>query len=158
MVNRLAVAVDGSPASWAAVQYAVDAVDQGGLLLLIDVQDVKTFYNDCTSEAVAGDLSCDVRYFMKAWDKAAEHAQQEAMQIASMQGVEVEWRIVKLPPNHGRSPQAFYEAAIREHVDLLVTGKHHGLQLLEGLFGSFPRWLLLHSQTPVAVVPPSAVH
>ncbi len=69
MVNRVAAAVDGSPASMAAVQYAVQLVAPEGMLMLVDVQDVMSFYHDCFDDSITGDVSCDVAYFMKAWNE-----------------------------------------------------------------------------------------
>lgn len=154
MVNRVAAAVDGSPASMAAVQYAAQLVAPEGTLMLVDVQDVMSFYHDCLDDSITGDVSCDVAYFMKAWNEQARAAKKEAMAIASAKKAHIEWRVVKLPVGHGKPAEAFYRAVSKADMQILVTGKHRGSQLLEGLFGSFPRWLLSHSQIPVVVVPP----
>ncbi len=150
MTNIAAIAVDGSPASIAAVKWAAQAFPDGTTILAMDVQDPRLFYHQQTEGEPTHQGYVDAEAFARQWARRASEIAQEAQaECPSLQ-----WVTIQETFNHHQPAAAFYDAALKQNAEILVVGRHHGSSLTEGLFGSFPHWLVAHSQIPVIVIPP----
>ncbi|MHB1610173.1 MAG: universal stress protein [Sulfobacillus sp.] len=152
MMNRVAVAVDGSPASLAALKCAMDLVKADAALLCVDVKDMMSFDLEYAAEAYEGGGATDDS--IKEWDKLARQVGKQVKSIADEYHVEVVWHILTVEPGHGGAALAFVEYAKKWGAEVLFVGQHHGSRLVEDMFGSFPRWVATHSHLPTMVVPP----
>ncbi|MCY0881762.1 MAG: universal stress protein, partial [Firmicutes bacterium] len=89
-------------------------------------------------------------------ENAMRHIYQKALAIVSSCHHTAQWITLDDEPGKGGSARVFYQRAIKDQVEALLVGAHGGSAWAEGLFGSFPRWLIEHSTIPVIVVPPPA--
>ncbi len=155
MLKNVAVAVDGSPASLEALQWVAQWLGGDGQIIAVDIKDPSLFYRKRTQAAQGGDLDVDEADFLREWEHNAQKVQEKALQIATQAGAHLEWQTVPVSWNHNTPAAAFYDYACQRQADALAVGRHHGSVLVEGLFGSFPRWLITHSDRAVIVIPPS---
>ncbi|WP_298208326.1 universal stress protein [Ferrimicrobium sp.] len=154
MITRVAVAVDGSPASLAAVQEACTMVETGGMVYIMAVKDYAVFQQEAVAEADVEASVADIDVFVKDWDKAASRTHHTVMTLLQGCGHEFKWMTISAKPGQGGAARVFYERALKHDVQVLLVGRHQGMAWVEGLLGSFPWWLVGHSTLPVVVVPP----
>lgn len=156
MLTRIAVAIDGSQASLAAVQKACAIGPDTVSIYLIAVKDYGAFQQEAAAEADEGVSGDDVVVFAKDWDHTARTAHQAAKAILAACGRTAIWAVVDAKHGQGGPAKVFYQRALKDKADMILVGRHQGSAFVEGLLGSFPRWLVSHSALPVAVIPPPA--
>ena len=156
MLTRIAVAIDGSQASLAAVKKACAIGPDTVSIYLIAVKDYGAFQQEAAAEADEGVAGDDVVVFAKDWDHTARNAHKEAKAVLAACGRTAIWAVVDAKPGQGGPAKVFYQRALKDRADMILVGRHQGSAFVEGLLGSFPRWLVSHSALPVAVIPPPA--
>ncbi|SMC04096.1 Nucleotide-binding universal stress protein, UspA family [Sulfobacillus thermosulfidooxidans DSM 9293] len=158
MFTKVAVAVDGSEASYHALSKALERTGDEGQLLLIDVKDIAAFIQPMSLGTTYGTpvATENLQLLLDEWDKNAEAVHQKAQKMVESTKIHAEWRIVTVEEGEGTAAQAFFDAATKWGADVIVVGRHQGSRFIEGMFGSFPRWLVTHSTLPVLIVPPAA--
>ncbi len=154
MVKNVVVAVDGSPASFEALTWVAERLEVDGQIIAVDVKDPGLFYRQRTQAAQGGALGVDDTDFLREWEQHAIKVQEKVGEIAMHTRTQIEWQIVPVSWNHNSPATAFYDYACQRQADALAVGRHHGSVLVEGLFGSFPRWLITHADRAVIVIPP----
>ncbi len=156
MLHKIAVAVDGSDAGYRALAQALEMVDDKGQLLAVDVKDVIAFVQPVTPNAYGGySPMASLELLLKEWDDNAEIVRARVMEMAQKSGVQAQWQAVTVQDGEVTAAEAFLDAAVREKAQAVVVGRHRGSALIEGMFGSFPRWLVTHSSLPVVIVAPA---
>ncbi len=156
--NKAAVAVDGSEASYQAVIKAAEMISDTGQLLLIDVKDPAIFIQPAPLGTTYGEPGAteNLELLSQEWDQNARVIENKARSLLQSTKVAVQWRVVTVGMGHHGAAQVFLDTATQWEADVIVAGRHHGSRIVEGMFGSFPRWLLNHSSLPVLIVPPRA--
>ncbi len=153
MLNRLVVAVDGTPASWQALALARRLSGPEGVLAVADVKDLMAMYQATATSNYTMSTGLDVTQYVSEWDKHAEEVKEEvAKRLSDFEG-QYEWHVVEADDQQGGPAAALSAFAEQWHAEGIVVGRHQGSTLLEGVFGSFPRWLVTHSALPIIVVP-----
>ncbi|MHB1611347.1 MAG: universal stress protein [Sulfobacillus sp.] len=155
MLKRVVVAVDGSDASWEALAYAARIVEHGGSLALVDVKDLMSFFQATAGVSYNMSIGVDVSEYVKEWDTDAELVKKKALEQTKDFDGQVEWHVVESTDGKGGPAEALDSFARNWNAEAIVVGRHHGSTLMEGMFGSFPRWLATHSHFPTTVVPVS---
>jgi nucleotide-binding universal stress UspA family protein len=150
MIKVVAVAVDGSPSSLAASKWAEQAFAEETEILAIDIKDPRLFYHRQAEGAVQHTPYVDEADFSTKWAARAREVGDEVHGEAPR----AQWHTVDETYNHSQPAAAFYDYALQQHAEILIVGRHHGTMLVEGLFGSFPRWLMTHADLPVIVISP----
>ena len=153
MLSRVVVAVDGSDASWEALAYALRIVEHGGSLAMVDVKDLMGFFQATAGVSYNMSIGVDVSEYVKEWDMAADGVKAEALDKTKDFPGHVEWHVVESTDGKGGPAEALDSFARAWNAEAIVVGRHHGSTLMEGMFGSFPRWLVTHSHFPTTVVP-----
>ena len=153
MLTRIAVAVDGSEASWAALDFAMHLIAPDGTLLCVDVKDLMSFDLELAAEAYEGGGATDDS--IKEWDKQAAHIGKRVKAVTAEHHINAIWHILTVEPGQGGAARAFAQYADKWGAELLVAGQHHGSKFIEDLFGSFPKWLVSHTGVPTLVIPPA---
>jgi nucleotide-binding universal stress UspA family protein len=157
MLHKIAVAVDGSDAGYRALSQALEMVDDQGQVLAMDVKDVVSFVQPVTPNTYGGYFPmASLEVLLKDWDDNAEIIRAKVAEMAGHTTVKAEWRTVTVQDGEVSAAQAFLDEAVKEQAQAVVVGRHQGSALIEGMFGSFPRWLVTHSTLPVVVVAPAA--
>lgn len=151
MVERVAVAVDGSAASLAAVAWAVTMVEPGGTVIGIDVKELVNFYLEYATEAYLGGIVTEDA--MREWDAAAAALAEQLHQLGREHQVNTEWEVVTMDEGEGLPASGFIRAAAAHHAQAVVVGQHRGFRKAEELFGSFSRYVAVHSHLPTVIVP-----
>ncbi|WP_158246333.1 universal stress protein [Sulfobacillus sp. hq2] len=154
MMNRVVVAINGSPACMQALDVAAKMIAPSGTVLCVDVEDIMAFYREYAVDSYEGEMAEDAEFFRNEWNKEARKIKEDVLHKASDLHLAAEWHILKLKPGQGGPAEALYKFAQREKAEAILVGQHRGSHLIEGLLGSFPRWLVTHSALPVVVVPP----
>ncbi len=153
MVSCCAVAVDGSDSSMGALLWACRLTEPGGTIVMIDIQDFTPLYNEMGMTPFSGGPNVDVDRISQQWARYASTVKDKAMEMVTGAGRVGQWEILTMQPGDG-SPAAIFDKAAAEHrAELVMVGQHHGSTRIEGLFGSFPRWLVTHGRLPVLIVP-----
>lgn len=153
MLKRLVVAVDGTPASWQALELAKHLIGAEGVLAVVDVKDLMAMYQATATSNYTLSTGLDVTQYVSEWEKHAESVKSEvAKRLEDFKG-QHEWHVVEADDQPGGSAAALSAFATEWEADGIVVGRHQGSTILEGVFGSFPRWLVTHSFLPVVVVP-----
>ncbi len=153
MLNRVVVAVDGTPASWQALKVATRLIGSGGVLAVADVKDLMAMYQATATSNYTRSQGLDVSQYVREWEKHAEEVEAEVTRrLENFEG-RFEWRVVDSDDQQGGPAAALSTFAVEWHADAIVVGRHQGSTILEGVFGSFPRWLVMHSSLPIMVVP-----
>lgn len=153
-MKNFAVAVDGSPASLAALKWAMAAGDPTSAILACNIQDPINFHQDTHAAIVAGSIDMDLTPNPAeeiTHTGPLEHAVED---LGRTYGRTVTWVPLTVTPGQSGCAEAFYQAALNRQADVLVAGRHQGSALMEGMFGSFPRWLVTHAHLPTVIVPP----
>jgi nucleotide-binding universal stress UspA family protein len=154
-LKNVAVAVDGSPASIDAIVWAAEKLDKSCRIMAVDIKDVRLFYNRRTQAVQGGALNVEAEDFAVKWDADADHVHEEVLHRLRNSGRQVEWNVVSVTWEQPTPASTFYDFAQQQHADALIVGRHHGSAAGEGIFGSFPRWLVTHADLPVMVIPPT---
>ncbi len=153
MLKRLVVAVDGTPASWQALALAGHLLDNDGVLAVVDVKDLMAMYQATATSNYTLSTGLDVTQYVAEWEKHAESIKNEvARRLEDFKG-HYEWHVLEADDQPGGPAAALSAFAAEWKADGIVVGRHQGSTILEGVFGSFPRWLVTHSSLPVIVVP-----
>ncbi|MBX5468114.1 MAG: universal stress protein [Firmicutes bacterium] len=157
MEHRIAVAVDGSPASIAALIWALAYVQSSsGALLAVHVADRSALWAEEAAYAYAGASTADMERLTAAW-----HAHQRAVahlveEIAREHHCSVVFQTVTALPGEGGPAAAFLRVARWWGAELLVTGRRRHPSWIDRVLGSFSRWLVAHADLPVVLVPSPA--
>ncbi|POB10539.1 hypothetical protein CO251_09520 [Sulfobacillus sp. hq2] len=155
MLTKVAVAVDGSHASWRALEAALEWLGDQGEVLIVDVKDIVAFVQPIAPTTYGGSSMASLETLLEEWDANAEKVREQAMAMVKKTGITAQWQVVTIQDGEMHAAQAFLEAAIKAKAQAVVAGRHHGSAWIEGLFGSFPRWLATHASLPVVIIPPS---
>ncbi len=150
---RVAVAVDGSPASLEAVREACRIFRNNAVIDVVAVNDEGAFMNGAAAEASAGASVDDMAVFVKDWEQTAAQTPKKVMRILAECGQVGTWRTLTAKPGDGGAAQVFYRQAVKDGVHAIFVGSHSGTTWAEEMLGSFPHWLITHSRLPVTVVP-----
>jgi nucleotide-binding universal stress UspA family protein len=151
MIRRVAVAVDGSEASLAAMAWAVRMVEPGGTVIGIDVKELANIYGQYTTEAYLGAVVTDE--LDRDWDAEAEALGQRLQQLGQTHNVHTHWEVVTMDAGDGLPAAGFVRRAQSLGAEALVVGQHRGFRKVEELFGSFSRYVAGHSRLPTIIVP-----
>jgi nucleotide-binding universal stress UspA family protein len=120
---------------------------------VVDVKDLMAMYQATATSNYTLSTGLDVTQYVSEWEKHAESVKQEAAShLENFQG-NYEWHVVEADDRPGGPAAALNAFAVEWNADGIVVGRHQGSTILEGVFGSFPRWLVTHSSLPVVVVP-----
>lgn len=95
----------------------------------------------------------DVTQYVSEWEQHAEAVKAEVSKHLDDFKGQYEWHVVDADDQQGGAAAALSAFADEWKAEAIVVGRHQGSTLLEGMFGSFPRWLVTHSTLPVIVVP-----
>ncbi len=152
-LKAFAVAVDGSPASMEAIAWVTRTTVPSCRILAVDIKDARIFYENHPQFVPVGAENNGAGEMIASWQADAELVRQAMVRRLEGSGRRPEWYVVSVTWAHPTAASAFYEFARLQHVDGLVCGRHRGSAAVEGLFGSFPHWLVLHSDLPVIIIP-----
>ncbi len=159
LVTCCAVAVDGSDSSMQAVAWACRVTAPGGTVVMIDIQDFTALYNEMGMVPFGGGPTVDVEGISTQWDAYARAVSRLAMDTVTSQGRHGVWLLNIMQPGEGSPAEVFAKMAQDHGAEILLVGQHHGSTRIEGLFGSFPRYLVSHGHLPVLIVPvPANLH
>ncbi len=137
-------AVDFSPASTKAMQYALSlAQESAATLVLLHVTQWPTAQQLARDSGLAADALAD------SLRHAAELKLRDAVPAEAR-----EWCQIKELVTSGRPPEDLVESAARQHADLIVVGVHSRSRLLTPFFGSTANQVVRHARCPVLVVRP----
>lgn len=138
---KILLAVDGSPASLAAVRHALDLVREGlsASFVLANVQEPATLYELVTAH--------DPEVLQRVSAGAGAHALEVAASLLVAAGVSFEEEVAQGDPAH-----VLAEMIDRHGIDAVVMGARGMGSTLSALTGSVSHWLLAHAQVPVTVV------
>jgi nucleotide-binding universal stress UspA family protein len=154
VMNRIVVAINGSPACMEALDVAANMIEPSGTVLCVDVEDIMSFYREYAVDTYDGEMAEDSEFFRREWNKEARQIKEQVLKKAGEHHMAAEWHILKLQPGKGGPAEALYKFALREKAEAILVGQHRGSRVVEGLLGSFPHWLVTHSTLPVVVVSP----
>lgn len=154
MLEAVAVAVDGSDAGYRALDEALDMLGGRGRVLMIDVKDVVAFVQPVAPSTYGGSTMASLETLLEQWDENAAQVSATALKRVAETQATAQWKVVTVQDGEVHAAQAFLDAALEGKVQALVVGRHQGSSVIEGLFGSFPRWLVTHASLPVVIVPP----
>ncbi|POB09878.1 universal stress protein [Sulfobacillus sp. hq2] len=153
LVSCCAVAVDGSDSSMEAVAWACRLTQPNGRIIMVDIQDLTPLYAEMGMTPFSGGPNIDVDQISEDWDRDAQSVKEAAMAMVTQAGRVGEWHVRTMEPGDGSPAALFAKVAAEHQAELILVGQHHGSTRIEGLFGSFPRWLVAHSHLPVLIVP-----
>lgn len=157
MEKRIAVAVDGSPTSLAALHWACTLFEgsRDGMLV-VHVLDQGVLWGEEATAAYAGATATDLEHLADSWvaeSRALEHVVEE---VARSYHCHLEFRTITVEPGEGGAAAAFLRVAQQWGAQAVVTGRRRNPGLVDRLLGSFSRWLVAHAEVPVVLVPPPA--
>lgn len=132
--ERIAVGVDGSLASHAAVRWAVDHAQRGDTITLVHVWKPSTLATDTHTEAESG----------AAATSFVEHEVNRVAALHRAEGVSVLGEVVHGNPADGLGAV---------DADLLVVGDDRDRHAIARLLGSVCGHLLHHAPMPIVIVP-----
>jgi nucleotide-binding universal stress UspA family protein len=142
-VETILVAIDGSPASAAASEQAIDlAASLGSRLLVVYVVNAP----DVPAGAVIRPTMAGVR-------EEAEAVSRKVVEQARRLGVEATYLTWE-----GQPGEAIVAAAEAESADMIVAGSHGRSAVGRLLLGSVSEYLVRHAPVPVLVVHPTEAH
>jgi nucleotide-binding universal stress UspA family protein len=153
LVACCAVAVDGSDASLQAVSWACRVTGVGGAVVMIDIQDFTPLFSEMGMVPYGGGPDLDLDDISRQWNASADTVRDKAMAIVTASGREGSWHVRAMRPGDGVPAAVFCKVAEEHGAEVLIVGQHHGSTRIEGLFGSFPRWVITHGHLPVLTVP-----
>lgn len=138
---KILLAVDGSPASLAAVHHAVRLLREGlaASFVLANVQEPATLYEMVTAH--------DPQVLEQVSAGAGAHALEAAASVLVEAGASFEEEVAQ-----GAPAQVLAEMIERHGVDLVVMGARGMGSARSVLTGSVSHWLLSHAGVPVTVV------
>jgi nucleotide-binding universal stress UspA family protein len=138
---KLLVATDGSPASLAAAQHALDLVRAGlkARFVVANVQDHPSLYEVATAH--------DPEVLDRVIQAAGEHALEATAALFSAAGLAFEREV-----GAGDPAQVLIEIAQRHHCSAIVMGARGQGALRAGLLGSVSQSVLQRASVPVTLV------
>jgi nucleotide-binding universal stress UspA family protein len=143
-VETILVATDGSPASAAAGEEAIDLAERlDARLIVINVVNVPEL---TTASAVYPGTVVSAR-------EEAEDIAREVVEQARRAGVNATFLTWE-----GQPGEAIVAAAEAESVDLIVVGTHGRSVVGRLLLGSVSEYVVRHAHAPVLVVRPTEAH
>jgi len=152
MLTRVAVGVDGSEASWAALTWAYEAMDPAGTVLAIDVKNLVQLHLEYAMEAYGGLAFVDDAN--AAWEDYAKELEVQVQQRAEAASVHTTWTTLTAAEGQGGPAHVFVEEAKRQGAKTLVVGQHRGYSHIDDLIGGFSHAVAVHSHLPTVIVPP----
>lgn len=157
MERRIAVAVDGSPTSLAAMHWACSLFATGAEgILVVHVVDRGVLWREEATAAYAGATATDLEHLAEDW-AAENHALARVVeQLAKTYHCHLEFRAVTVEPGDGGAAAAFLRVARQWGAQTVVTGRRRNPGVVDRVLGSFSRWLVAHADVPVVLVPPPA--
>jgi nucleotide-binding universal stress UspA family protein len=142
-----------------AVNWSCRVTEPGGTVILIDIQDFTALYNEMGMTPFSGGPNIDLDRISQQWDAFAGTIRDQALSIVTASGRKGSWQVNTMQAGEGSAAAVFHKLAEEHGAELLIVGQHHGSTRIEGLFGSFPRWLVSHGHLPVLIVPvPLSAH
>lgn len=155
-MDRIAIAVDGSPASMGAVRWVAANCAKTSVLAFVDIKPLAEVYDEQDRETgaywgarsvlLAGSASSS------SWNLAANRVRDQAVQAA--QGLTAEWHELSMSQKQPCPAALFLDFACWWSASLLVVGRHHGPNWIEGILGSFPKWVVTHGHYSTVIIPP----
>jgi len=151
MVQRIAVAVDDSPASQAAMAWACQLAEPGGTVVGIAIKDMVTFYQEYSTEAYLGAIV--TRQAEQDWDIRTAELATHLQALGVAHNIATDWHVVPVTAGEGLPAARFLSVAHEHSVDLVVVGQHRNTHQTAELFHTFSRYVVAHSRVPIVVVP-----
>lgn len=151
MVQRVAVAVDDSPASRAAMAWACQLAEPGGAVVGIAIKDMVTFYEEYSTEAYLGGIV--TREAEEDWDIRTAQLAAHLEELGVAHNVATDWHVVPVTAGEGLPAARFLAVASEHNVNLVVVGQHRNAHQTAELFHTFSRYVVAHARIPIVVVP-----
>lgn len=159
MEKRIAVAVDGSPTSLAALHWACTWLEGGREgILVVHVLDRGVLWREEATAAYAGATATDLEHLADSWAAENRDLEKVVEAVAQTHGCRLEFRTITVEPGDGGAAAAFLRVAQQWGAQAVVTGRRRNPGLVDKLLGSFSRWLVAHAEVPVVLVPPPATY
>ncbi len=156
LVQSCAVAVDGSDASIEAVKWACRVTAPGGTVNMVDIEDFEPLFAEMGMVPYGVGPDVDMSQVNTQWQTTAQITRDKATEIVKASGRQSTWHVKAMAPGDGVPAAAFCKMAEELGAEMLIIGQHHGSRRIEGLFGSFPRWVITHGTLPILLVPIAA--